>query len=89
MFMVALFQPVQTSSVVISGCLRGAGDNLYVAAVMIICVVGIRPLLSLFAINILHIGLVGAWSASIIDMCVRLTLVYRRFSGGKWQTKVV
>ncbi|GHU82105.1 hypothetical protein FACS1894191_8920 [Clostridia bacterium] len=89
MFMVAMFQPVQTSSVVISGCLRGAGDNLYVAVVMILCVIGIRPVLSLLAIHVLHIGLVGAWAASLIDMIVRLTLMYRRFSGGKWQTKKV
>jgi Na+-driven multidrug efflux pump len=26
----------------------------------------------------------GAWAASIIDMATRVTLVYRRFSGGKW-----
>ena len=86
MIMVALFQPVQTSSVVISGCLRGAGDNLYVALVMLICVVGIRPALSLFAINVLHLNLVGTWSASLIDMCVRMTLMSRRFASGKWQT---
>ena len=86
LLMVALFQLVQTSGVVVSGCLRGAGDNLYVAMVMMICVVGIRPILSLFAIHVLHIGLVGTWSASLIDMCIRLTLVYRRFSSGKWQS---
>ncbi|NLG24612.1 MAG: MATE family efflux transporter [Clostridiales bacterium] len=84
MFMVALFQPFQTSSVVISGCLRGAGDNLYVAAVMMICVTGIRPLLSALAVYGLHLNLVAAWGASLIDMAVRLTLVYIRFSGGKW-----
>ena len=86
MMMVALFQLVQTSSVVISGCLRGAGDNLYVALVMLICVGGIRPILSLFAVHVLNIGLVGTWSASLLDMCIRLLLVYRRFSSGRWQS---
>ena len=89
MLMVALFQPVQTSSVVISGCLRGAGDNLHVAAVMILCVVIMRPALSLLSIHVLGLGLIGAWSASLTDMCVRLTLMYRRFLSGKWQTKKV
>ena len=89
MLMVAVFQPIQMSSVVISGCLRGAGDNLYVALIMIICVVGIRPLLSLFAIHTLDLGLIGAWSASLVDMSVRLTLMYRRFNSGKWHEKKV
>ena len=89
MLMVAVFQPIQMSSVVISGCLRGAGDNLYVALIMIICVVGIRPLLSLFAIYQLDLGLIGAWSASLVDMSVRLTLMYRRFNSGKWHEKKV
>jgi Na+-driven multidrug efflux pump len=89
MFMVAFFQPVQMSSVVISGCLRGAGDNLYVALVMIVCVVLVRPLLSLLTIGLLGFGLVGAWGSSLVDMIVRLTLMYRRFNGGKWQFKKV
>ena len=86
---VGLFQPIQMSNVVISGCLRGAGDNLHVALIMIICVVFIRPGLSLAAINLFHFGLVGAWGSSLIDMSIRLTLMYKRFLSGKWQTKKV
>jgi putative MATE family efflux protein len=91
MLMVAIFQPFQTSSVVISGALRGAGDTAYVAAVMMLCVAVIRPTLALAAVYALKevfgrgdIALMGAWAASIIDMIIRLTLVYRRFNGGKW-----
>lgn len=84
MLMVAVFQPFQTSSVVLSGCLRGAGDTRFVACVMILCVAGMRPLLSYIAIHYLGMGLVGAWSASLIDMTVRMLCVYVRFSGGKW-----
>jgi putative MATE family efflux protein len=91
MLMVAIFQPFQTSSVVISGALRGAGDTRFVALVMILCVALIRPLLSLLAIYLLkevfglpEIALMGAWAASIVDMIVRVTCVYRRFNGGKW-----
>ena len=82
--MVALFQPFQTSSVVISGCLRGAGDNRFVAVVMLICVTFLRPLLSLAAIHVLHLGLMGAWAASLVDMSVRMICVYKRFSSAKW-----
>ncbi len=87
MIMVAIFQPFQTSSVVISGCLRGAGDTRYVAMVMIICVSIIRPLLAYTSVYLLNVGLVGAWAASIIDMCIRLTCVNHRFNTAKW-TKI-
>ena len=84
MFMVALFQPPQTSSVVISGCLRGAGDNLFVAVVMIICVAILRPALCFLAVNVFGLGIMGAWAASLVDMCLRLGLAYHRFSGSRW-----
>lgn len=84
MFMVAIFQPLQTSSVVISGCLRGAGDTRFVAMTMIMCVSIIRPVLAFTSVNLLQLGLMGAWAASIIDMSIRLTCVNRRFNSAKW-----
>jgi putative MATE family efflux protein len=84
MFVCAMIQPFQTTSVVISGCLRGAGDTRYVAVIMYICVMGIRPILSYTAVYLLHAGLIGAWLSTLIDMAVRMTLVYRRFASGKW-----
>ena len=86
MLIVALFQPFQMSSVVISGCLRGAGDNRFVAVVMIICVACLRPLFAVLAVYALHLGLIGAWMASLIDMTIRMVLVMRRFESGKWHT---
>ena len=84
MIMVAIFQPLQTSSVVISGCLRGAGDTKFVAMVMIMCVSIIRPILAYSSVYLFNLGLMGAWSASIIDMTIRLTCVNKRFNSGKW-----
>ena len=84
MIIVAIFQPFQTTSVVISGCLRGSGDTKFIAIVMLICITIIRPLASLFAVHILGLGLVGAWSASLLDMITRMTIVYTRFSSFKW-----
>ncbi len=84
MLLVAAFQPLQMSSVVISGALRGAGDTRFVALVMMVCVAGIRPILTFVGIHWIGLGLVGAWSASIIDMSIRLGLVYTRFNSGKW-----
>ncbi len=84
MLVMAAFQPLQMSSVVVSGALRGAGDTLFVAIVMCVCVAIIRPILTYFAIHCLGLGLVGAWCASLIDMSIRVTLVYIRFNGGRW-----
>lgn len=86
MLLVAMFQPLQTSSVVISGALRGAGDTRYVAAIMLICVALIRPALTFISIHVIGLGLFGAWGSSIIDMAIRLTAVYKRFNSGKWST---
>ena len=89
LIVISLFQPLQMVNIVIVGCLRGAGDNLHVAIVMIICVVFIRPILSFVAINYLHLGLIGAWCSALIDMSIRLTLTRSRFKSGKWQLKKV
>ena len=84
MILVAVFQPFQMSAVTITGCLRGSGDTKYVARVMLLCVTLIRPVLCALAIYVLHLGLYGAWFAMLVDIIVRLILVYLRFSGGKW-----
>lgn len=84
MLMVAAFQPMQTSAVVISGALRGAGDTKFVAGTMLLCVALLRPLLAFVGIYHLGLDLFGAWAASLIDMAIRLTLVYTRFNSGKW-----
>lgn len=96
MVIVAMFQPLQMSSVVISGALRGSGDTKFVALVMGICVMVVRPTLSLLAVYVLQyvvgrpdIALMGCWSASLFDMAIRLYFVNRRFNGGKWQQIVV
>jgi putative MATE family efflux protein len=86
MIMVAVFQPFQTSSVVISGCLRGAGDTRFVARVMLVCVTGIRPILAYLLVKVFHVALPWVWMASLIDMMVRLTFVYIRFNSCKWFT---
>jgi Na+-driven multidrug efflux pump len=84
MIIVAIFQPFQTSSVVISGCLRGAGDTRFVAITMMACVTVIRPAVTYLMIYVLEIGLVGAWCAMLFDMILRLGICYWRFSSGKW-----
>ena len=114
MLILALFQPFQTSAVVVGGALRGAGDTRYVAKVMLVCVAIIRPVLSFTAVTVITrfftplttqvahssaswlnvidywtnqipvFALMGAWSASLIDMIVRMRSMLHRFNSGKW-----
>jgi len=78
---------MQTSQVVISGCLRGAGDTAFVAVSSLISIGIIRPIMTWMFCLPLGWGLIGAWVALCIDQILRLVLNYWRFSGGKW-TKI-
>lgn len=89
LLVVALMQPIQMSSVVLTGALRGAGDNLYVASRMAICVSVLRPLLTLIAVNVLGLSLALTWLMSMSEMFVRLYFFYTRFASGKWKEKRV
>lgn len=89
LIVLAAMQPFQTSAVVLSGSLRGAGDNLYVAIVATFCVSVMRPALALLAVDVMHLGLTGAWLLSMSEFAVRVALFYPRFAGGKWKNMKV
>ncbi len=89
MLVVALMQPFQMGSVVLSGCLRGAGDNLFVAAVMGVCVSIIRPIMAVLAVNVLGLGLALTWLFSLSEIIIRAIFFGRRFNSGKWMEKKV
>lgn len=84
MILAALGTHMQTSQVVLSGCLRGAGDTAYVAVTSLISVAIVRPILTLLLCFPLGLGLYGAWVALLVDQCFRLITSFHRFSGGKW-----
>ena len=91
MIIVGIMQPFQTSAVVYSGALRGAGDTRYVALAMIFTVVVMRPILSQLAIFVVgdvmgftEMALLGAWCMATLDMITRMALMRRRYNGGKW-----
>ncbi len=87
MIIIAFTTHAQTSQVVISGCLRGAGDTVFVAVTSLISVAIIRPLLTYLLCFPLGLGLYGAWLALTVDQLMRLVLNFIRFSSGKW-TKI-
>jgi putative MATE family efflux protein len=84
MILAAMGTHMQTSQVVLSGCLRGAGDTAYVAVTSLISVALVRPVLTWLLCFPLGFGLYGAWIALLIDQCFRLITSHKRFSGGKW-----
>ena len=89
MLVVALMQPFQMASVVLSGCLRGAGDNLFVAIVMGCCVSVIRPIMAVLAVYVFKLDLALAWLFSLSEIVVRLIFFDARFRSGKWKEKTV
>lgn len=74
----------QIEQVVQFGCLRGAGDTKFTAAVSLISVAIIRPGASWLLCYPLGFGLIGAWIGTFCDQLVRFILSYIRFHQGKW-----
>lgn len=84
----------QNGRVVYAGCLRGAGDVRYVAAIALIGVAILRPLLTwLFSFVMepvfpgLMLAATGPWFAFLIDAFVRNALLSHRIRGAAW-TKI-
>ena len=75
---------MQTSQVVFSGCLRGAGDSAFVAMTSLISVAIIRPTLTYVLCFPLGLGLHGAWLALLFDQVFRVSTAAIRFYSGKW-----
>ena len=77
----------QISQIIFGGCLRGAGDTMFIALTSMISIGCVRPFLSWYLCYPAGLGLYGAWFGVIIDQYLRLILNGIRFSRGKW-TKI-
>lgn len=89
LIIVAFITHLQTSQVVISGCLRGAGDTKFVAIVSLISIGIFRPFLTWLLCYPLGLGLTGAWISVLADQAIRLLFNFYRFSSGKWTTIII
>lgn len=87
LIIIAFTTHFQTSQVIFSGCLRGAGDTVFVAMVSLISITIIRPTLTWFLAFPKGMGLKGAWIALFLDQAFRFTFNFIRFSRGRW-TKI-
>ena len=86
MIFVAIMQPFQSTQFVVGGVLRGAGDTRVQAFIVLFTVVIVRLSLVYLCVNVLHLGLFGAWIAVIADQILRALGIYARFLQGKWKT---
>jgi len=79
-------EPFMAMSVILAGCLQGAGDTKTTMWIIIIAMWFIRlPLAYLLAL-ILDFGATGVWVAMIISMMVQGILMTGRFRQGYWKT---
>ncbi|WP_243144578.1 MATE family efflux transporter [Defluviitalea raffinosedens] len=86
---IALVQPFQSSQLILAGGLRGAGDTFWPLISTFIGVLGIRVILAYIFVNLLNLGLPGAWMGVFVDQFVRWGIIYIRFKSGKWKTVTI
>lgn len=82
----ALAQPLLSTSFVLAGSLRGAGETRSVLIISTSCLWGVRLPLGYLLGLVANLGLLGIWIAVDVDWVVRTTLLHRRFRTGHWKT---
>jgi Na+-driven multidrug efflux pump len=77
------------SLMILSGCLRGAGDTRTPMIVTLVGTILFRvPLTYLFAI-VLQGGLRGVWLATAVDWSMRALIMFFLYLRGRWKTVTV
>lgn len=82
---IAIVQPFQSSQLILAGGLRGAGDTFWPLVGTFFGVLLVRVGLAYIFVNLLELGLMGAWIAVFADQFIRWLFVYLRFRTGKWK----
>lgn len=80
-----LSEPFMALSVILGGCLQGAGDTKGVMLVIVSALWLIRlPLAYLLAVTAGY-GALGVWLAMVISMCFQGIAMTVRFRNGRWK----
>lgn len=82
---IAFIQPLQSSQFILAGGLRGAGDTMWTLVSTGIGVLVVRNVAAWGLVNVLQMGLTGAWIALIFDQLIRWILITWRMRSGKWK----
>jgi len=85
MRLVALAPPALAAPMVFTGALRGAGDTRFPMFSNGVGVFLVRFGLALFFVEVLGLGLMGAWYALGLDWGLRGLFNYLRFRSGVWK----
>jgi Na+-driven multidrug efflux pump len=80
-----LVEPFMAVSVVLGGCLQGAGDTRGAMTVIVLTLWGIRLPLAFFFAVALGLGAVGVWIAMAVSMVVQSVGMTLRFRNGRWK----
>lgn len=83
--LIAIAQPLLAMTMVYAGALRGAGDTKTVLGITTVGMWTIRVGLAYYMINVLGLGLSGAWTCMVIDFGIRGILLLITFNKGKWK----
>lgn len=84
--LIAVIQPFQSSQLILTGALRGAGDTLWTMISTFFGVLVVRVTLGFIFVNLLQWGIAGAWMAVLIDQLMRWVIIYLRFRSGRWRS---
>ena len=82
---VSICQPFSGASMVLAGSLRGAGDTKSVLLITYLGIFLIRIPITYIFLDVLNLGLAGAWIVMTIDLAIRSSLAFYIFRRGKWK----
>lgn len=83
--LVAFAQIPFATTMVLMGGLRGAGDTVWPLIIAAVGMMVVRLGLAFILVNYFNLGLVGAWTAMVLDIWVRGILTFLRFRSGHWK----
>ena len=82
---VSICQPFSGASMVLAGALRGAGDTKSVLLITYLGIFLIRIPITYLFLDVLNLGLAGAWIVMTIALAIRSSLAFYIFRRGKWK----
>jgi len=88
-YIIVFMCPAQVVSVILFGCLRGAGDTKFTAVVSLISIGVMRPVVSYILCFPMGFGLIGAWLGLCSDHVIRFFMGIARFASRKWKKVVL
>ena len=81
---ITFFEIFNVSAQVLTNALQGAGDTLFPMIATLFGIWGIRVGLGYLLSIRLGLGLIGIWTAYVLDIVLRSGVLFLRFRRGKW-----